>query len=66
MHSFAPSKLQVINLIHEKWDWVPLYHKNWGGFDKDAYCKSDPPATGRKEVYTSRVGEGKSDLFFGM
>lgn len=24
-----------------KWYWVPLYHKNWGGFDKKQWCSKD-------------------------
>jgi len=28
-------------LSESEWYWVPLYHKNWGGFDKKQWCSKD-------------------------
>ena len=34
------------DLAGVEYNWVPLYHKNWGGFDKDTYCVAEQTRLG--------------------
>ena len=34
------------DLSEAQWHWQPLYHKNWGGFDNQAFCRSDANDSG--------------------
>ena len=34
------------DLSEAQWHWQPIYHKNWGGFDNQAFCRSDANDSG--------------------
>ena len=45
-------------LFNFKWYWSPMYHKNWGGFDKERMCGKD---SGEKSESVNRASAIKSE-----
>lgn len=46
------------NLSEAEWYWSPMYHKNWGGFDKERMCGKD---SGEKSESVNRASAIKSE-----